>query len=102
MQFSICLQLQLGPSGTHVGDRFWCKLVPFASRRSEMSRSGYRSFLEIRLSPLKLTQSRSEPYFLWIMRTGAPWGECEGWINPVARFSLMNLHRATSSSWDKE
>ena len=67
-----------------------------------MSGSGYRSFLEIRLSPLKSMQSCSEPSFLRIKRTRAPWGEHEGRINPVARFLSMNLCRAASSSWDKE
>jgi len=34
-------------------------------------------------------------------RTSAPWGEWEGWINPVARFSSMNLLRVASSSWTR-
>jgi len=63
-----------------------------ASRRSEMSGMDI-VFLEIRLSPLKLTQSRSEPSFLQIKRTG-PHGWAWGWINPVDRFLLMNLCRA--------
>jgi len=67
-----------------------------------MSGSGYRSFLEIQLRPWKLMQSRREPSFFQIKRTGAPWGERDGQINPVARFSSMNLHRVASSSWDKE
>ena len=67
-----------------------------------MSRRGYRSFLEIWLRPQKSTQSQREPSFFQIKRTGAPWGEWGGRINPVARFLSMNLHRAASSSWDKE
>src|SRR5882724_10097703 len=65
--------------------------------RSEMSRSGYWSFLEIRLRPQKLTQSQREPSFFRIKRTGAPWGEWDGWINPVARFLSMKLYEITQS-----
>jgi len=46
--------------------------------------------------------SRREPSFFRMKRTGAPWGEREGRMNPVVRFSSMNLRRAASSSWDKE
>jgi len=67
-----------------------------------MSGSGYQSFLEIQLRPQKSTQSPREPYFFQIKRTGAPWEEQEGQINPLARFLSMNLCRVASSSWDKE
>src|SRR5882672_6348699 len=40
-----------------------------ASRRSEMSGSGYWSFLEIWLRPRKLMQSQREPSFFQIKRT---------------------------------
>jgi len=67
-----------------------------------MSGNGYRSFFEIQLRPWKSTQSRREPSFFRMKRTGAPWGDREGRMNPVARFSSMNLRRAASSSWDNE
>jgi len=54
-------------------------------------------FFENLIESSKKTQSHSEPSFLWIKRTGAPWGEHEGLITPVARFLSMNLCRAASS-----
>jgi len=65
-----------------------------------MSRSGYQSFLEIRLR-LGNQHKVKESSFFQIKRAGAPWGEQEGWINTVTRFSSMKLHRAASSSWKR-
>jgi len=72
-----------------------------ASKRLEMSGSGYRSFREIRLSPSEVNAKSKRASFFW-MKELEPHGGVRGMMNPVARFSSMNLCRAASSSWDKE
>ena len=46
-------------------------------------------------------QSRSPPSF-FLARTGAPYGNCEGQMKPVARCPSMNSRRATSSVCERE
>jgi hypothetical protein len=48
-------------------------------------------FLLDLLSPQKSTHNRSEPSFFQANRTGAPWGDKDGRINPVSRLSSINF-----------
>ena len=52
---------------------------------------GYLSFFMILFNLQKSTQSQRAPFFLGAKRMGAPWGELEGEINPLVRFSSRNL-----------
>jgi len=70
-----------------------------ASKRSEMSGSGYRSFREIRLRPRKSTQSR-ESHLLPDEQTGAH-GRSERMDEPCSKVLVNDLRRAASSSWTR-
>ena len=59
-------------------------------------------FLGNSVKALEVNTKSMRAVFFLDEETGAPWGEWDGQMNTVARFSSMNLHRATSSSWDKE
>ena len=67
-----------------------------------MSRSGWRSFLEMQLSLQKSTQRYSEPSFFLMNKTSVPCGDEVGWMKPVLRFSSMNSFRASYSDAERE
>ena len=72
------------------------------SKRSEMRGSGYWSFFVILLSLQKFTQSRRDPSFFFMNRTGTPCGDNIEWMNPLVRFSSMNSFSASCSNLNKE
>jgi len=68
-----CLWLRLGPGGMHVGDRSWCKLVPFVVHLGGpgIEWKQIQVFFENLIESSKIDAKHSEPSFLLIKRTGA-------------------------------
>jgi len=84
------------------GDRSWCRLVLlWCVSMSEIVEVGI-GLLGNLVEASEINTESKRAVFLPNKRTSAPWGECDGQINPAAMFSSMNLHRVASSSWDQE
>ena len=47
-------------------------------------------------------QSRNSPFFFLMKSIGAPWGEFEGLMKLLLRFSSMKTRRASNSIGDRE
>src|SRR5260370_20019884 len=70
--------------------------------RSEISGSGYLSFLVTLFSALKSTHNQRLPSFFFTKSTGEPHGDLLSHRNPFWMFSSMNSRSAARSGGDRE